>query len=62
MSLGERAKAAWPLKAVTLKWQAVITQGSGKTAGGKASLKPATRPQKLQSLTEVLEHYCVFWG
>ena len=35
MSLGEKAKAAWSLRALTLKPQAVITQRSGKAASGK---------------------------
>ena len=43
MPLRDKAKAAWPLRAVTLKQQAMITRRSGKAASGKrqASLKPA---------------------
>ena len=35
MPLGDKAKAAWPLRAVTLKQQAMITWRSGKAASGK---------------------------
>ena len=35
MPLGDKAKAAWPLRAATLKQQAMITRRSGKAASGK---------------------------
>ena len=35
MPLGDKAKAGWPLRAVTLKQQAMITRPSGKAASGK---------------------------
>ena len=38
MLLGDKTKAAWPLRTVTLKQQAMITRQSGEQ---QASLKPA---------------------
>ena len=38
MPLGDKVKAAWPLRAATLKQQAMITRQSGER---QASLKPA---------------------
>ena len=35
MPLGDKAKAALPLRAATLKQQAMITRQSGKAASGK---------------------------
>ena len=35
MPLGDKAKATWPLRAATLKQQAMITRRSGKAASGK---------------------------
>ena len=35
MPLGDKAKAVWPLRATTLKQQAMITQCSGKAESGK---------------------------
>ena len=35
MLLSDKAKVAWPLRAVTLKWQAMITLGSGNAAKSK---------------------------
>ena len=35
MPLGEKAKAAWPLRAATLKQQAVITRSSGNAVSDK---------------------------
>ena len=35
MPLGDKAKAAWPLRAATLKQQAIITRRSGKAASDK---------------------------
>ena len=47
MPLGDKAKAAWPLRAATLKQQAMITRRGGKrrAASGKrqAGLKSALR-------------------
>ena len=37
MPLGDKAKAVWPLRAATLKQQAMITRQSGKAASGKAA-------------------------
>ena len=35
MPLGDKAKAAWPLRAATLKQQAMIKRRSGKAVSGK---------------------------
>ena len=41
MPLGDKAKAAWPLRAATRKQQAMITRRSGKAASGKLVWKKA---------------------
>ena len=61
MPLDDKAKATWPLKAATLKWQAVIMRHSGKLVwnqheeGGAVGSKCSHCPgHKMQSLSWVL--------
>ena len=52
MPLGDKAKAALPLRAATLKQQAMITRQSGER---QASLKPALRNGTVQVPAELFD-------